>query len=390
VSIEIVPLTGNAVLRAVCQGPWIKGCCWLPDGSGLVYSSSAGSTLLYPPIFNLRAITADGSVDRQLTFGDQSYVDPDADRMGRLVASRIDSASDIWKIPIDGTPAENVARAVRVTSQTGQVRTPSPSADDSEIVYLSDSGGHGNLWVARTDGSGARQITFEADPAVVIGVPRWSPVSDDIVFIVARGEAISLWLVRADGSDLRQIVTDGRGPCWSGDGRWLYYESVSSGTSHIAKVQLDGGSPVPVRPEPGATIPAIAADGSTLYFAITARSSIFGNERSDREIRRAQPEDGPSEAIARVSGDRLPGLPTVLSIAVSPDQRWLAMPLVDGATTNLWMLPATGGTMRAITDFGGRSVEIARSIAWSADSRSIYAAVAETETDIVLFDGLLT
>jgi hypothetical protein len=65
------------------------------------------------------------------------------------------------------------------------------------------------------------------------------------------------------------------------------------------------------------------------------------------------------------------------------------MPLVDGATTNLWMLPATGGTMRVITDFGGRSVEIARSIAWSADSRSIYAAVAETETDIVLFDGLL-
>jgi serine/threonine protein kinase/Tol biopolymer transport system component len=390
VSLEIVTLTGDPAPRAVCQGPWIKGCCWLPDGSGLVYSSSAGSTLLYPPIFNLRAITADGRIDRQLTFGDQSYVDPDADRMGRLVATRIESASDIWQIPIDGAPEENVARAVRVTSQTGQVRTPSPSPDGSEVVYLSDSGGHGNLWVARTDGSGARQITFEQDPAVAIGVPRWSPVSDEIVFVVARGESIGLWLVRADGSDLRPFVTNGRGPCWSGDGQWLYYESVASGTPRIVKARIDGDAPVLLRQEPGATVPAIAADGSALYFTVTMRSSIFGNDRSDREIRRAQPEDGPGETLARVSGDRLPGLPAVLGIAVSPDHRWLATSLVDGATTNLWMLPARGGTMRRVTDFGGRSVEIARSISWSADSRSIYAAVAETETDIVLFEGLLS
>ena len=31
----------------------------------------------------------------------------------------------------------------------------------------------------------------------------------------------------------------------------------------------------------------------------------------------------------------------------------------------------------------------ARSVSWSADSNSIYAAVAEVEADIVLFDGLL-
>jgi hypothetical protein len=32
---------------------------------------------------------------------------------------------------------------------------------------------------------------------------------------------------------------------------------------------------------------------------------------------------------------------------------------------------------------------IARSVSWSADSQFLFAAVAETETDIVLFDGLL-
>ena len=42
--------------------------------------------------------------------------------------------------------------ATRVTRQTGQVQTPAVSPDGRELVYLSDTGGHGNLWIARVDG----------------------------------------------------------------------------------------------------------------------------------------------------------------------------------------------------------------------------------------------
>ena len=62
---------------------------------------------------------------------------------------------------------------------------------------------------------------------------------------------------------------------------------------------------------------------------------------------------------------------------------------MDGSTTNLWLLPIDGGPMRRLTDFGDRPILIARSVSWSADSQHLYAAVAEQETDIVLFDGLL-
>ena len=65
------------------------------------------------------------------------------------------------------------------------------------------------------------------------------------------------------------------------------------------------------------------------------------------------------------------------------------MPLLDGATTNLWVLPTTGEPMKRLTDFGDRSIVISRSVSWSADSRYLYAAVAEVETDVVLFDGLI-
>jgi hypothetical protein len=48
----------------------------------------------------------------------------------------------------------------------------------------------------------------------------------------------------------------------------------------------------------------------------------------------------------------------VWGIALSPDGRYLGTPLIDGATTNLWILPTAGGPMTPVTDFGERSVMI--------------------------------
>ena len=165
--------------------------------------------MLYPPLFNLRAVERDGTGDRQLTFGDVSYVEPDVHMSGIVTGSRIRMQSDIWKFPVNGPPAENTRRGFRITHQTGQAQTPSVSPDESEVVYLSDSGGHGNLWIARTDGSGVRQITFERNPAISVGVPVWSPTGNQIVFILTRAGMTGLSLINRDGSGLRQFVAVG-------------------------------------------------------------------------------------------------------------------------------------------------------------------------------------
>jgi TolB protein len=147
---------------------------------------------------------------------------PDIHASGKLLAGRITSRSDIWKIPVGGSPAENTARAIRVTRQTGQVQVPSVSPDDREVVFVSDTGGHTNLWITRTDGSGTRPITFENDPSVGIGVPVWSPRGDQIAFVRSHAGTAALWAIRPDGRGLRQVVR-GWAPAWSADGRWLYY-----------------------------------------------------------------------------------------------------------------------------------------------------------------------
>jgi hypothetical protein len=356
----------------------------MQDGSGIVYSSPAGSTVLYPPILNLRAVQRDGSGDRQLTFGDVSYVEPDVHASGLLTASRIRMQSDIWKFPVTGSPSENTHGAVRITHQTGQARTPSVSPDESEVVYLSDSGGHGNLWVARTDGSGMRQITFERDPAVSVGVPVWSPTGSDIVFILTRPGAPGLSLSNRDGSGLRQFTSNGVFGNWSADGQWIYYSQSKGDIWCIHKAPLAGKPTITLRCD--AVAPAPAPDGSTLYFV---KSLSLTSGVADDEIHRARPEDGPSEVLGRVAASRAPVGRGFLGPVLSPDGKLLAMPLLDGTTGNIWALPTDSGPMRPLMDFGDRSVIIGRRVSWSPNSRFVYAAVADTDADIVLLAGLL-
>jgi eukaryotic-like serine/threonine-protein kinase len=374
---------GGGERRPLARATFMRGASWLPDGSGVVFSSSAGSTLPYPPTFNLRVVKLDGSGDSQITSGDVSFVDPDLHASGRLAVSRIRSESDIWKCPVVGSPAENTRQMTRVTKQTGQVQTPSVSPDGSELVYLSDNGGHANLWVIRTDGTRARQITYERDPAVTIGVPKWSPAGDAIVYIVNR-EYPQLWTLRPDGRGARKLVDRGMWASWSYDGRWLYYSPNVDGEHYtIEKVPVTGGPPVLVRGDRNSNAPTVGRDA--LYFV--AFAAEYGSR--DWELRRASPEDGDSEVIGRVAGNRIPGSPLYIHPALSQDGQWLAHGLTDGATSNLWVLSTADGSWRQLTDFGEQPTLIVRQVSWSPDGQYLYAAVSKNNGDIVMLEGLV-
>ncbi len=380
----VVPSTGGDPV-VVARSSRILGYSWLPDSSGIVYSSASGSTILYPPTSNLHTVNRDGTGDRPLTFGDVSYTQPDIRGTGELVATRTQIQSDLWRFPLGGSPQENTRAGVRITRQTGQVQTVSVSPDGTQVAYLSDSGGHGNIWVSNVDGSGTRQVTFEQGPDVSIGVPIWSSTSDDITYIVSRsGGANGLWLVKSDGSSPRELVPTGIGASWSGDGRWLYYNTGTGGDACIMKIRFPAAvePPTTVRCD-GASAAGIAPDGSALYFV------RFPNGVLEAEINKASPEDAPPTVLARVALDRVPHHPRQLVPTVSPDGSALVMPLIDGQTTNLWVQPTNGGAMYPVTDFGDRSVLIARRVAWAPDGRSLYAAVGDIDSDIVLLGGLL-
>jgi eukaryotic-like serine/threonine-protein kinase len=361
----------------------ISGLAWLPSGDGIVYGSSRGSTIPYLPSVRLWEVGLNGQTPHPITQADLSYEQPDVHLAGQVSVTRVRMQFDIWSFPFDGTAAENVRRAQAVTRQTGQVLTPTAAPGGDEIAFLADSGGHANLWVAAASSGSLRQITFESDPAVAIGVPVWSPDGASIAFVSSKGRTgfeFGIWLVNPDGGNLRMLVKEGLGLAWSPDGKWLYYVDIPAGV--LNKIASTGGPPVKVRAE--RTRNVIGVHAGTLYYMVE-RPLVDG--RPEFEILAASPEDGPSRLLARIPASRVPAW-QIVNPALSPDGQWLALPLTDGFTTNVWALSTASGMWRQVTDFGDRPVFIARRVSWSADGSAILAAIGEGDADVVLLDGL--
>ncbi|MGH9789752.1 MAG: protein kinase domain-containing protein [Candidatus Acidiferrales bacterium] len=380
-----VAVSGGEPQRITNDGAQVSGFTWLPDGSGIVYSSARDSTMLYLPTMNLWRQNLDGGPAQQLTFGESPYMQPDTDSRGQVVVSRQQRRFDIWRFPIVNSPSENVRAGVPITRQTGQVQTPSPSPDDREIVYLSDSGGHGNLWITGADGSAPRQLTFEQDPNTGVGVPVWSPDGKYIAYVMRKPGLwnVDQWIIQPNGSNHRKVGVFGGWAAWAPDST-LYFVEQAEGKNTIYKMRPDAEKATLVRDDQTFS-PAPAADG-TLYFTASLAAV---NGAMDFEIRKARPEGGSATVVVRIPRARIPPW-QLLQPVLSPDGKWLALPLTHGTTTNVWAISTVDGSLRQLTDFGTRSTFIARRVSWSADGKSIYAALGESASDIVLLDGLIT
>jgi hypothetical protein len=89
------------------------------------------------------------------------------------------------------------------------------------------------------------------------------------------------------------------------------------------------------------------------------------NYRNATAIFKAALPDGEAVTIAKYPAARVPAWPT--GYVLSPDDRWIALPLKDGTTTNIWAIPTSGEPFRQLTDFGRRAILIARQVSWSRD-----------------------
>jgi Tol biopolymer transport system component len=263
------------------------------------------------------------------------------------------------------------------------VQTPSAAPGDHELAYLSDSGGHGNLWVLNLDTQQNRQVTFEHDPQIAIGVPVWSPDGKHIAYVKRGLNAwnVDLWLMDPDGSNAHKISDGGGWACWSPDSRWIYFSPPGQNGFRIEKASPAGGPNQLVREE--GQKPSVDA-GGRLFFVMSLPAL---NGLSDMQIMVANPESGPAQKLARISGSRLSSW-LLMQPVLSPDGKWLAALLTDGPTTDIWVQPTAGGPMHRVTDFDRQATFITRRVSWSSDGHSIYAAVGRGEADIVLLSNV--
>ncbi len=251
-----------------------------------------------------------------------------------------DLLGHIYRVPGNGGDAECLTQdsGIAVNSH------PRVSPDGSLIAFISDRGGHNNLWVMNIDGSGARLIASESEKRVT--EPAWGP---DGEFIYAQRSY--------------------NGNRWISEGIWRYPAA--------------GGAPEPIV-ETVAGSPSVD-DEHTLYFHTYAAVDPKLILHADYSISFAKAGQSVSGAVGQ-AGDFAP--------QVSPDGKLLAfvrrhgdgVSVFDGAEhgppTTLWIRDLASGEERLllnhldpdIGETGGDLLQQSRLVSgysWSRDGRSI-------------------
>jgi serine/threonine-protein kinase len=206
----------------------------------------------------------------------RGYQHPRLSPDGKRVALWIsDQEDDIWVWGMGQAPL------TRLTVDPGMDRFPVWTQDGQRIVFTSNRGGGAlNLWWQVADGSGeAERLTTNNNAQF----PTGTTPDGHVVFFEATprtgGDLLQVALGGAHQvTPLRQSKFDERNGVVSPDGRWLAYESNSSGSLEVyVRPFPNDGSHVQVSTA-GGTRPLWAANGKELFYVgadISAELSLW-------------------------------------------------------------------------------------------------------------------
>ncbi len=352
---------------------------WLPDGSGIVFTSPLNT----------------------MTFNSQ-----------------------IWEL----TYPDGEAR--RITNDLNYYSGASVTGDGQTLATVAWSI-TSSLWTSSAAGSafsGPKQITSGIDRADGRTGIIW-PTPGAILYSIYAGGAIKFASTTPDGSDTRDLALGNMsvlGPSACGDGKRFVFASLSSdGSLRVYRADVDGSNPTAISPGPIDVLPACSPDGTFVAYVASSgqtvtleKVSIDGGAATPithgTEIftTPAISPDGKSVAGSYVTDVSKPAKLAVMNLATgaiehvydaadgatfnqdavgqirwTKDGRAILYPVIRGGVGNLWAQPvaanagATAAAPKQVTNFSELSLF---SYALSPDGKQMVLARGRTVTDAVL------
>lgn len=275
--------------------------------------------------------------------------------------------SAIWSVSPDGGTPVRLTREIA----TGLVRL-APKGD--LLAYLSDKGGHPEIWIWNIATGTDRQLT---NLGARINALSWAPDGRTIAFSALRYGQFDLWSVDVAAGKVTQLTTDPRYetyPAWTPDGRsLLYIRSDDRWADHE----------ILVMPAAGGASKVVAADRDLFDYGTIGTRARFGypliSPDGKSVLFRSHRSGWLNYWITGING----GTPRQLAPepADQSDARWspdgasvVYASLRDG-TQDLRIVPSGGGTARVV-------VPVTRGVAgspeWSPDGGRIAFTLATT------------
>lgn len=205
----------------------------------------------------------------------------------------------------------------------------------SRISYVTKLSGRYNLWIADSDGQGARSALSSPEPIIS---PSWSPSGTHLAYVSFESRKPVVY-VHELTSGQRRVVANFKGsnsaPAWAPDGRSLVATLSREGGSQLYRVSLQGGDPQRLTSGGINTEPAFSPDGNTLFFV----SDRGGNP----QIYKMPALGGAPQRVTFAGAYNI-------SPSVSPDGRWLAYVSRLSSGFRLHLMELATGQVTALTD----------------------------------------
>jgi TolB protein len=207
---------------------------WSNDGEQISFVSDLNGN------FELFVMNHDGSNPHQLTEAGLQIGTPDWSPDGTMILFTVseDGFSDKGEIAIirsDGSGYQKL-------SALGPGYAPAWTDDGLNIIFSSNRTGHFEIYLADRDGNSLQQITRSGTDKLNA---RLSPDGQKIVYTLlsADGKDTGIHLMNADGTGdvtLTRIGTLSKNPCWSSDGKKIFFQSNRFGNQEIYQMDPDG------------------------------------------------------------------------------------------------------------------------------------------------------